>query len=129
MELDVLPGGDVAEAARVARGHVGKRAHLRRGHDSLRRLDAHHLDAILTLAIRPAHEAEPPPHVGGHLAALELAQHLDELVDVVLAGEVQVRTPYRFWVIDCGHTSPHCSRLLRPGARQNRLPSLPPSRT
>ena len=61
MELDVLSRGDVAEAARVARRHAGKRAHLRRGDDPLRGLDAHHLDAVLTLPVGPAHEPESPP--------------------------------------------------------------------
>src|SRR5438445_8460863 len=114
MKLDVLTRGDMTEPARVARSHAGKGAHLRRGDDPLRRLDAHHLDAVLPLAVRAAHETEAPPLIRRHLAALELPQRLDELVDVVLAGKIQVRTPYRLRIIDHGHTSPRCSPLLRP---------------
>ena len=93
MKLDVLSRGDVAETARVAGGDAGKRAHLRRGDDPLRRLDAQHLHAVLPLTVRPAHEPVPAPLVGRHLATLEPGQHLDEFVDVVLAGEIQARTP------------------------------------
>ena len=57
------------------------------------RLDAQHLHAILPLTVRPAHESVPAPLVGRHLATLEPGQHLDELVDVVLTGEIQARTP------------------------------------
>ena len=60
----------------------------------MRNLHAQHLRiAALPLTVRAAHEPVPAPLIGRHLAALEPGQHLDELVDVVLAGKVQARTP------------------------------------
>ena len=43
VELDVLPGRDVAEAARVPLADVGERVELLGGQDALRDLDAQHL--------------------------------------------------------------------------------------
>jgi hypothetical protein len=51
MELDVLSRGQVRDAARVSVSDVGDPAKLGRGHPAERDLDAHHLDAVLALAI------------------------------------------------------------------------------
>jgi hypothetical protein len=37
---------------------------------------------VLPLPVRPAHEAKLPPGFGRNLAAFELFERLDELVDV-----------------------------------------------
>ena len=105
--LDVLPGGDVAEAARIPGRNVGKRAHLRPGDDPLRDLDAHHLHAVLPLAVGAAQQAETPPVVGRDLAVLVPAQRLDELVDVALPRERPAVAPDRPLCFTCyGHNSP-----------------------
>ena len=65
MELDVLAGGDVAEAARVALGDVGQRVELRLGQDALRNLHPQHLRvARLPLAVGAPQQPERPPFVG-----------------------------------------------------------------
>ena len=59
----------------------------RRDH-ALRDLHAHHLRVGgLALPIGAAHEAERTPLVGTDVAALELRQHVRELVDIALVGE------------------------------------------
>ena len=74
--------------------------------DALRRLDAQHLDAVLTLAVGAARQPKAPPVVRGEFAALELVQQVDELVDVALVGKIQIGTPESPGVVNCGHTSP-----------------------
>ena len=73
VELDVLPRGDVPEAARVALGDVGQRRRIcSAASDPLRNLDAQHLRvAGLPLTVGAAHEPEGAPLVGRDLAALE----------------------------------------------------------
>ena len=100
MELDVLPRGDVAEAAREPLADLGQRLELRRGEDALRNLDAQHLHvAGLPLAVRAADEAEHPPLIGGQLAALELLERGDELVDVGLAREGEAGPAERLGIV------------------------------
>src|SRR5688572_29650707 len=106
VELHVLPRGDVAEAARVLRGDVREDACLQAGHDALRRLDAQHLDPVLTLAVGTAGQTEAPPIVRCEFARLELAQQVDELVDVALVGKIEIGSPESPGVVNCGHTSP-----------------------
>ena len=55
--------------------------------------------------------------------ALEPGQHLDELVDVVLARKIQARTPQRLRVIDCGHTSPRLLPSVSASASRTRTTS------
>ena len=95
--LDVLPRGDVTEAARIPRRDARQRPHLRGRDDALRDLDPQHLDVVLTLPVRAAHEPETPPVFRRDLAALVLAEHIDELVDVALVGKVQARAAQCSW--------------------------------
>ena len=99
MKLDVLPRGDVAEPARVLLGDVRERAELRRGQHPLRDLHANHLRIVdLALSVGAANEAEDAPLLRCDLAALELAEHLGELVDVGIARKRQPRAAKRFRV-------------------------------
>ena len=92
VKLDVLPRGDVAEAARVARGDVAERVELGARQDALRNLDPKHLRiGVLPLPVGAAHEAEAAPLVRRDLATLELREHADELVDIGLVRERQPR--------------------------------------
>ena len=100
MELDVLPRGDVAEAARVALADVGQRVELIAGEDALRNLDPQHLRVFgLPLAVGAAHQPEGAPLVGRHLAALVALERGHELVDVGLAGERQPRAAERLGIV------------------------------
>ena len=96
VQLHVLPRRDVAEAARVLLGHVGERVQLLAGQHALRDLHADHLRIVgLPLAVGAAHQPEDAPLLGRDLAALELPEHVGELVDVGFAGERQARAPER----------------------------------
>jgi hypothetical protein len=106
VQLHVLPRRDVAEPARVLRRDAGDRAQLRRGQDALRDLDPQHLHAVLPLTVCAAQQTEPSPLERCDLAALVLAQHVDELIDVPFVGEIQARAPEHLRVIDDGHNSP-----------------------
>ena len=101
VELDVLPGRDVAEPARVPLADVGEHPELVAREHALRDLHAQHLRvAGLALAVRPPHQPEGPPLVGRQLAALVPLERRDELVDVGHAGEGQPRAAVRgalFW--------------------------------
>ena len=104
VELDVLARGDVAEAAREPLAHFGQRLELWCGQDTLRNLDAQHLHvAGLPLAVGAADEPEHPPLIGRQLAALELLERGDELVDVGLAREREARPSERLGVVYCCH--------------------------
>jgi hypothetical protein len=88
VKLNVLPRRDVPEAAGVFLADVREHAQLRRREEALRNLDPEHLRVFgLTLSVGAAHEPERPPLIGGHLAALVLREHGDELLDIGLAGE------------------------------------------
>ena len=90
VELHVLPRGDVPAADGVPLRDVSQRAQLRRREDALGDLDAHHHRvAFLPLAVDAVHQAELLPRIGGDLAALELAQHGDERVQILLVGEAE----------------------------------------
>jgi hypothetical protein len=94
MKLDVLPGGDVPEAARVALADVGQRIELIAGQNPLRDLHPQHLRVLrLTLAVGAAHQAEGAPLVGRHFAALVPLESRHELLDVGLARKRQARAP------------------------------------
>ena len=100
MELDVLPRGDVAEAAREPLAHFGERFELRCGEDALRNLDAQHLHvAGLPLAVSAPDEPEHPPLIGRQLAVLELLERGDELVDVGLAREREAGPSERLGIV------------------------------
>ena len=100
MELDVLPRGDVAEAARELLAYIGERLELRGGEDALRNLDAQHLHvAGLPLAVGAPHEAEHAPLIGRQLAALELLERGDKLVDVGLARERKAGPSERLGIV------------------------------
>ena len=97
MKLDVLPRGDVAEAARESLADLGQRLELRRGEHALRNLDAQHLHvARLPLAVGAADEAEHAPLIGRQLAALELLERRDKLVDIGFARKRKPRPSERF---------------------------------
>ena len=90
VDLDVLAGGDVTEAARVALGDVGQHVELGRRQHALRDLHPDHLRVVeLALAVGTADEAEDAPLFRRDLAAFELAEHVGELVDVRVGGERQ----------------------------------------
>jgi hypothetical protein len=90
VQLYVLPRGDVTESARMALAHLCERLELRRVEDPLRDLDAEHLVVgVLPLAVRSAQQPELAPFVRRDVAALELAEHVDELIDVGCVGEGQ----------------------------------------
>jgi hypothetical protein len=111
VELHVLPRGDVTEAPRVTIGDARERLELRAGQDALRHFDAQHLRVLrLALSVGAAHEAVRPPLVGRDLAALELPQHADELVDLGLLRERQARASERLAIVDCSHMAPLCPR-------------------
>ena len=100
MKLDVLASGDVAEAAREPLTHVGERLELRGGQDALRHFHAQHLHvAHLALAVCAAYEPEHAPLVGRQLATLKLVEHVDELVDVGLAGERKTGSAEGFRIV------------------------------
>ncbi len=104
VELHVLAGGDVAEAARVRGGHVGQRVELLAVQDALRDLDAQHLGVVcLALAVGAAHQPEGAPLVGGDLAALEPVQRAHELVDLRLVREGQPGTAEGGDIVDGCH--------------------------
>ncbi len=88
MKLDVLPRRDVAEPARILLADVGQRAQLRRGQQTLRDLDPEHLRVFrLALSVSAADQPERAPLIRRHLAALVLAEHGDELLDIGLRRE------------------------------------------
>ena len=90
VQLDVLPRGDVPEAAGVPLGDVRQRVQLRLAEDALRNLHAQHLGvAGLPLTVRAPQQPERPPLVRSDLAALETREHRDELVDVAFVGKRQ----------------------------------------
>ena len=99
MELDVLPRGDVAETARVALGDLRQRVELIAAQHALRDLHADHVQVVLPLAVKAAHQAECPPLVGAQLSAFKRVQRLDELVEVGLRGKRQTRSSQRPHVI------------------------------
>ena len=71
-----------------------------RGEDALRNLDAQHLHvAGLPLAVGAPDEAEHPPLIGRQLAALELLERGDELVDVGLARERKAGPSERLGIV------------------------------
>ena len=78
----------------------------RRDH-ALRDLHAQHLRVGgLALPVGAAHQAERAPLVGRDLAALELRQHVGELVDVALVGEREPRAAKRLRIVYCCHAVP-----------------------
>ncbi len=87
VELDVLSGGDVTEASRMALGHLRQRVELTRIQNSLRNLDPQHLNIALPLPIGAANQAKSAPLVGRQGARLELFERGDEFVDVCFAGK------------------------------------------
>ena len=89
VQLDVLPRRHVAEAARVLVGHVGDGRELLGPEAPHRDLDAEHLHVRLPLAVDAAQQAERPELLRVDLAALERLELLDELVDVLLVGELR----------------------------------------
>ena len=104
MKLHVLPGGDVAEAARVALADVGERLELLAGQDALRDLDPQHLRVFrLALAVGAAHQPERAPLVGRHLAALVALERRHEFVDVGLAREREPRAPEGLGIVNDRH--------------------------
>ena len=100
MELNILAGGDVTEAARIFLTDIGERVELFRRQESLWNLDAQHLRiAALPLTVSAPHQPERPPLVRCNLTALELFECRDEFVDVVRTGKRQPRPPERFWIV------------------------------
>ena len=96
MELDVLPRGDVAEAARIALADLGEHIELVGRQEALRDLDPQHLRVFgLPLAVGAPHQAVRAPLIGRDLAALVLLERRDELVDLGFVGERQPRAPER----------------------------------
>jgi hypothetical protein len=86
VDLDVLPGGDVALVeGRVLLHHVGERLHLLRRDAAERQLDADHLHVGLPLAVDALLEAEADELVLGYVAGEELLRLVVEVVE--LAGE------------------------------------------
>ena len=69
VELDVLPGGDVAPAPRVGLGDVGQHVELLGGDRAVGHLDPHHLVvAALALAVDAVVQPEHPEDVLGEVA-------------------------------------------------------------
>jgi hypothetical protein len=86
--LHVLPGGEVAFAARALVGDGSHLPHLARGKQAARDLGADHLDAFLALAIDPAAKPERPEFVGGQLACEEVLGLRPEQFDVFANGPI-----------------------------------------
>src|SRR5260221_13813209 len=131
MKLHVLPCGDVAEAARVAVRHLGERLELRAREDALRHLHTEHLRILgLALSVCASHEAEGAPRIGADLAALELAEHRGELVDVGLLREAEPRPSVHPWIVDYRHRhAPESTVVISPPRVQGRVdPPHAPSR-
>ena len=83
VELDVLPGGEVAPAPAVAVGDVGQRLQLLGGDAAVGDLDPDHLVvAALALAVDPVVEPEDPERVLVQPAGEVGLQHPVELGDV-----------------------------------------------
>ena len=83
VELDVLPGRDVAPPARVLVGEVAAHVELLGGEGAVRHLDAHHLVvAALALPVDAVVEAEDAEAVLVELAVEVEAEHALELLDV-----------------------------------------------
>jgi hypothetical protein len=87
MELHILPCRDVREPARIPIRHVRERFDLSGSQDTLRDLYAKHVHFVLPLPVGAAHQTELAPCLAGNLAAFELPECLDELVDVMLVGK------------------------------------------
>ena len=76
VELHVLAGRDVTEAARMPLGDVRQRVELRGVEDALRNLDPQHLRiGVLPLPVGAAQQPERAPLVRRDLAALEPIEH------------------------------------------------------
>ena len=85
MELDVLPGREVAPATAVTVGDVGQGFQLQRCDRPVRRLDPHHLaTAALALTVDAVTQPEQPELVFVHLAVEVGREHPVELGNVGL---------------------------------------------
>ncbi len=101
VELDVLPRGDVTEAARILLADVGERDQLVGRQQALRDLDAKHLRVFrLTLPIGAAHETVGAPLIGSHLSPLIALDGADEFVDFRFARKGQARTPESLGIVN-----------------------------
>jgi hypothetical protein len=90
----------VPEPAREPLADFGKGLELLRREDALRNLDAQHLHVTsLPLAIRTANKPEHTPLIGSEIAALELLECGDELVDVGLAREREAGSSKRLGIV------------------------------
>ncbi len=81
VELHVLAGGDVREAAAPALGDVGQRLELGGGDAAPRDLDALHVLDVRELGVHPHRQAQRAELVGRELAAAEPGDVLRVLVD------------------------------------------------
>ena len=91
MELDVLPGGDVAPTAGELIGQHAHEIELFGGDGAGREFDAHHLvGAALTLAVDAVVEAHHPEHVLGDLLGEVLGDGDFEPLDIGLLFGVEV---------------------------------------
>src|SRR5207253_7302933 len=79
--------------------NITPRASIRSPYTSLFR--SQHLEvSVLALRVGPAHESKRSPLVGRQLTALELLERLDELVDLGLVRERQLRPAQRLRIVD-----------------------------
>jgi len=101
MKLHVLPGRDVAEPARILLADFRHRVQLGRRQQALRDLDPQHLRIFrLPLSVCAANQPECTPLIRRDFAALVLAEHPDEFVDIGLFGKRQPRTAVGGLIID-----------------------------
>ena len=70
VDLDVLPGGDVADAAAIAVGDVGHDVELLRREQPPGNLDALHVAGVVQLVVQAVGEPNGAPGIGGDLTAL-----------------------------------------------------------
>src|SRR4029077_19852766 len=98
-----------------------ERFQLRAGQQPLRDLDAQHLRVVrLALPVGAAHQPERAPLVRPDLAALELPEHVGELVDVRFGREAQSRAAVDFGIVNyCHSSSPGACFRLRPETTLN----------
>ena len=90
VELDVLPGGEVAIALVIRVGDVGKLAHLVRRNRAIRNGDPQHVG--VQLQIQPVHQAQGAKFFFGQAAIKPTVHLLGELGDTgAHKGFVEVR--------------------------------------
>ena len=95
VELEVLPGGDVAEAPRVLLRHLGQRLQLLGGDQPLGELRPEHVQvALLPLAVVALEQAEGLPLLGADLAALPALQLVRRSASTS-RGSAKLRPPRR----------------------------------